>query len=484
MLWYSGTLTGQKEDQEEGDKTIEEQLKQVPVARPAESQVLRKEGYEEFVIPPLEVLLTWDIVTQMEPGDAIEEILALIPPAVPKRKKDRRRSKDSRNKGRPLDEEGELVFKCSKCAEAFDVEKDLLQHISESHPYECPDCSRPYTVHDSMRKHCRVTHGHDTISFCRKCVLVFTDPSEGAEHKKRRHGNDRRVSAPRGLPKVAAVEEVSSVGSKEEGYKCLYCREAYERPHSLLKHSRTSHKKGVTTCRQCIRVFKDRATKLLHQKTKEHLDRVEQENNLELGEEEEMEEEEEEEEQPDHQVSADPIVDDPVPMEEEQQGQKQEQGQEQGQERGNEQDQEVELSGAPATNATTSEDDDDDPKDITVEEEKGEVLAAAAKKVVDQEEESGKEESHAVHSECDTTIEDEEKTEEISSVVQKSDKDLNCSTSSALSVLYPCPFCDKSYDKGQSLQKHTRTKHTKTIVYCTLCAAVFRCVEKELIPFI
>ena len=46
------------------------------MARPAESQVLKKEGYEEFVIPPLEVLLTWDIVTHMEPGDAIEEVLA------------------------------------------------------------------------------------------------------------------------------------------------------------------------------------------------------------------------------------------------------------------------------------------------------------------------------------------------------------------------------------------------------------------------
>ena len=70
------------------------------MARPAESQVLKKEGYEEFVIPPLEVLLTWDIVTHMEPGDAIEEILALIPAATatagPKRKKDRRRSKDVR----------------------------------------------------------------------------------------------------------------------------------------------------------------------------------------------------------------------------------------------------------------------------------------------------------------------------------------------------------------------------------------------------
>ena len=46
--------------------------------------------------------------------------------------------------------------------------------------------------------------------------------------------------------------------------------------------------------------------------------------------------------------------------------------------------------------------------------------------------------------------------------------------SSALSVMYSCPFCDKSYDKGQSLQKHTRTRHNKTVVYCTLCAAVFR----------
>ena len=50
------------------------------------------------------------------------------------------------------------------------------------------------------------------------------------------------------------------------------------------------------------------------------------------------------------------------------------------------------------------------------------------------------------------------------------------SESLALSVLYSCPFCDKSYDKGQSLQKHTRTRHNKTVVYCTLCAAVFRFV--------
>ena len=132
---YSGTLTGQKGEGEEVDKTIEEQLKDAPVAKPAESQVLRKEGYEEFVIPPLEVLLTWDIVTQMEPGDAVEEILALIP-AAPKRKKDRRRSKEIR---RSVEEE---PLKCSKCEEVFEAEKELLQHTSESHPFECPDCSR------------------------------------------------------------------------------------------------------------------------------------------------------------------------------------------------------------------------------------------------------------------------------------------------------------------------------------------------------
>ena len=129
-----GTLAGQ-----ESDKTIEEQLKAAPVARPSESQVLRKEGYEEFVIPPLEVLLTWDIVTQMEPGDAIEEVLALIPKEIPKKRKqqkDRRRSKDIRSS---VEEE---PLKCTKCEELFEGEKELLQHTSEAHPFECPDCSR------------------------------------------------------------------------------------------------------------------------------------------------------------------------------------------------------------------------------------------------------------------------------------------------------------------------------------------------------
>ena len=114
------------------------------MAIPSESQVLRKEGYEEFVIPPLEVLLTWDIVTQVEPGDAIEEVLALIPKEIPsKRRKqqqqqkaDRRRSRDVRSS---VEEE---PLKCAKCEELFEGERELLQHTAEAHPFECPDCSR------------------------------------------------------------------------------------------------------------------------------------------------------------------------------------------------------------------------------------------------------------------------------------------------------------------------------------------------------
>ena len=135
-----GALAGQAES---ADKTIEDQLREAPVAIPSESQVLRKEGYEEFVIPPLEVLLTWDIVTQVEPGDAIEEVLALIPKEIPsKRRKqqqkaaDRRRSRDVRSS---VEEE---PLRCAKCEELFEGEKELLQHTSEAHPFECPDCSR------------------------------------------------------------------------------------------------------------------------------------------------------------------------------------------------------------------------------------------------------------------------------------------------------------------------------------------------------
>ena len=307
----SGSLLG--DDQMEGDKTIEEQLKDAPVAKPAESQVLKKEGYEEFVIPPLEVLLTWDIVTQMEPGDAVEEILAVIPAAPVKRKRTKKekgnrgnqRTRDSMTQDETdVDGDDEELIKCKHCKgtkgeTTFDTEKDLLEHISETHPFKCPDCTKPYHVVDSLRKHCRVTHGHDKISICRKCVLVFTDHGRGVEHKRSRHANDPRCAAPR-TPKAVVNSRRHSEESEQNSpgvkavqlYKCLYCREAYEKPHSLLKHSRTRHKKGLTTCRQCVRVFTDRATKLVHQKTKEHLDKVEQDS-LENNEGEEEEEEEE-----------------------------------------------------------------------------------------------------------------------------------------------------------------------------------------------
>ena len=117
------------------------------------------------------------------------------------------------------------------------------------------------------------------------------------------------------------------------------------------------------------------------------------------------------------------------------------------------------------------------------------VVAPAAVNDVDK-----VEESHALRSE------NEEKTEEVSSTAKDSlradinpDKndaaaDVEASIdssaasldSSAPSVMYSCPFCQKSYDKGQSLQKHTRTRHNKTVVYCTLCAAVFRFVTSDL----
>ena len=476
------------------------------MAKPAESQVLRKEGYEEFVIPPLEVLLTWDIVTQMEPGDAIEDILALIPAAEatagPKRKKDKRRSRDVRR----MSVEEDMPLKCSKCEEVFEGEKQLLQHTSEAHPFECPECARPYTVLDSMRKHCRVTHGHDTISFCRRCVLVFTDPSEGAEHKKRMHnkaprgllkaveegsrrssveetrtpqelpttvreGSKEEPSTPRGLPKAA------DEGCKEEGYKCLYCKEVFEKPNRLIKHSKTRHKKGLTTCRQCMSVFKDRATKLVHQKTC-----LEKDDNIEEVE----EEEEEDQDHPDDQVFDNPEIDNQIPMEEEQQEEEQEQGEEQSHvqdhEQVIEQHKDVEISGDPTTQASKSE--NDNPNDISIAKEEVEKLkimapVVASAKEDDQEKEFVQEESHADHSKGE-----EEKTGETLSAVQNSEEDKSDMAAdsksapvSALSVMYPCPLCDKSYDKGQSLQKHTRTKHHMTVVFCFLCAAVFRYVE-------
>ena len=61
---------------------------------------------------------------------------------------------------------------------------------------------------------------------------------------------------PRGPPKD--VEEGGSSREEAEGYKCLYCREVFEKNHLLIKHSKTRHKKGLTTCRQCMSVFKDR----------------------------------------------------------------------------------------------------------------------------------------------------------------------------------------------------------------------------------
>ena len=80
---------------------------------------------------------------------------------------------------------------CEYCRanELFDTEHDVLEHVKNMHPIQCPQCPlKMFKYPTSVRKHFKKFHGDETPYFCKTCTLVFTDQDAVQYHMDNEHG--------------------------------------------------------------------------------------------------------------------------------------------------------------------------------------------------------------------------------------------------------------------------------------------------------
>ena len=172
-------------------------------------------------------------------------------------------------------------YRCMSCGEMRGSVELIRKHVLKLHK----------VTHQCDKKACNLCNFNMTRMERYDCVICGANMLRDYWVIKMHVGKIHKMSMPKYAKRYVNKEEPEVESEEEEEldapranipgvqfYKCPSCQKAYERPDSLGYHSRTMHKKAIFTCRQCVRVFTDRATKLAHQKTKEHLDKVEQDN--------------------------------------------------------------------------------------------------------------------------------------------------------------------------------------------------------------
>ena len=126
--------------------------------RPRESA----ESNEKFDVSKMDPY-KYELITNQNPLEIVEEIMTLsaeedIEDDFDEVDVDVEASGDEDSKTKAEEETAEAsdssededseddVFKCKHCDEDFDEEDELLEHITENHPFDCPMCRRPYKV--------------------------------------------------------------------------------------------------------------------------------------------------------------------------------------------------------------------------------------------------------------------------------------------------------------------------------------------------
>ena len=84
--------------------------------------------------------------------------------------------------------DGKLPCNYCRANEYFDNELDVLEHIQNMHPVQCPHCPmKMFKYPTSVRKHFKKFHRDETPYFCKTCTLVFTDEGAAQYHNKNEH---------------------------------------------------------------------------------------------------------------------------------------------------------------------------------------------------------------------------------------------------------------------------------------------------------
>ena len=83
-----------------------------------------------------------------------------------------------------VDEDAEGEIECENCPLLFSTEEDLKEHISEMHPFQCPQCpEKRYKSSKGVQKHYRERHPREEVFICKPCVVCFSKKSAFQKHQ-------------------------------------------------------------------------------------------------------------------------------------------------------------------------------------------------------------------------------------------------------------------------------------------------------------
>ncbi len=179
---------------------------------------------------------------------------------------------------------GRIPCEYCRANETFKTEENVLEHVKNMHPIQCPDCPlKMFKYPTSVRKHFKKFHGNETPYFCKTCTLVFKSADAVQIHMENEHGianvvvvnsmsspvpvkNELKMKCIVCGLKFETSQALAEHRSENHFYKCGDCDKEYKLTDSLRKHVKVTHNENVTMtcCKYCDKVFLDPSQKNGH----------------------------------------------------------------------------------------------------------------------------------------------------------------------------------------------------------------------------
>ena len=81
-----------------------------------------------------------------------------------------------------------LPCQYSTCQNVFETIREVIDHIKNIHPIQCPLCSQIFSSPQIVKQHFKKNHETSIPYFCNFCTLVSTDENLIRDHMKKEHG--------------------------------------------------------------------------------------------------------------------------------------------------------------------------------------------------------------------------------------------------------------------------------------------------------
>uniref|UniRef100_A0A1B0AHV5 Protein krueppel n=1 Tax=Glossina pallidipes TaxID=7398 RepID=A0A1B0AHV5_GLOPL len=137
---------------------------------------------------------------------------------------------------------------CSVCSQSFYIQRDLVQHVQQTHPsakaFKCRDCGQKFTHMQSLSRHMN-THKTSLFKYeCKYCIKTFAR-IDGLIRHHRTHTDERP-------------------------YGCDFCDKTFKQRTELNAHALTHVNHKMFACNICDRLLSSRNGLYLHKKNHEN----------------------------------------------------------------------------------------------------------------------------------------------------------------------------------------------------------------------